>query len=136
MSRLYDVFDPEFHDDPFPVYTRLRDDFPAYRDDELGFWALSRFDDVFTAATDPETFSSYAIEAEALLPQLNFLDGARHRELRRVGFPRLHAASRCGPRASRRRRGPRTPRRHRTGEVVVILSPTSARPSRAGLSVH
>ena len=50
--------------------------------DPRGFWALSRFDDVFAAATDPETFSSYAVEAQALLPQLNFLDGSRHRDLR------------------------------------------------------
>jgi cytochrome P450 len=82
VTRIYDVFDPEFHDDPFPVYARLRDELPVYHDDERGFWALSRFADVFAAATDVETFSSYAVEAEALLPQLNFLDGARHRDLR------------------------------------------------------
>ena len=82
MNRLYDVFDPGFHDDPFPVYARLRDEFPVYHDDERGFWALSRFADVFGAATDVETYSSYAVEAEALLPQLNFLDGARHHDLR------------------------------------------------------
>lgn len=82
MTRLYDVFDPGFHQDPFPVYRRLRDEFPVYRDEQYGFYALSRFADVFAAATDAATFSSYAVESEALLPQLNFLDGARHRDMR------------------------------------------------------
>jgi len=82
MARIYDVFDPAFHQDPFPVYRRLRDEFPVYRDEQYGFYALSRFDDVFAAATDAATFSSYAVESEALLPQLNFLDGTRHREMR------------------------------------------------------
>ena len=82
MARLYDVFDPAFHADPFPVYARLRDEFPVFRDEQYGFYALSRFADVFAAATDAATFSSYAVESEALLPQLNFLDGARHRDMR------------------------------------------------------
>lgn len=82
MTRIYDVFDPAFHQDPFPVYARLRDEFPVYRDEQYGFFALSRFADVFAAATDAATFSSYAVESEALLPQLNFLDGARHRDMR------------------------------------------------------
>ena len=25
MARIYDVFDPSFHEDPLPVYRRLRD---------------------------------------------------------------------------------------------------------------
>jgi cytochrome P450 len=82
MDTLYSVNDPEFHDDPFPVYKRLRDEFPVYHDEERRFWALSRFADVFGAATDVDTFSSIVVEAEALLPQLNFLDGARHHDLR------------------------------------------------------
>lgn len=82
MTRIYDVFDPAFHQDPFPVYARLRDEFPVYRDEQYGFFALSRFADVFAAATDAATFSSYAVESEALLPQLNFLDGIRHRDMR------------------------------------------------------
>jgi cytochrome P450 len=82
VTRLYDVFDPAFHADPFPVYRHLRDDYPVYRDKERGFWALSRFEDVFAAATDAEAFSSYAVESQALLPQLNFMDGDYHRDLR------------------------------------------------------
>jgi cytochrome P450 len=46
------------HEDPYETYRRLRDEAPAYRNDELGFWVLSRFDDVIGAFRDHQTFSS------------------------------------------------------------------------------
>ena len=46
------------HDDPYDTYRRLRDEAPAYWNDELRFWVLSRFDDVQNAFRDHETFSS------------------------------------------------------------------------------
>jgi cytochrome P450 len=55
------VFDPygvEFFNDPYPLYQRLRDECPVYHDAELGFYALSRHDDVAHALKDFETFSS------------------------------------------------------------------------------
>ena len=55
------VFNPyafAVHDDPYETYRRLRDEAPAYRNDELGFWVLSRFDDVLDAFRDFATFSS------------------------------------------------------------------------------
>ena len=33
-------------DDPYPVYRTLRDDHPVYHNEDMGFWALSRFEDV------------------------------------------------------------------------------------------
>ena len=36
----------------------LRDEAPAYRNEALGFWALSRHADVLAAFKDPETFSN------------------------------------------------------------------------------
>ena len=39
---LLDPYDYDFHEDPYPYYKRLRDEAPLYRNDELGFWALSR----------------------------------------------------------------------------------------------
>ena len=50
MERIYDVSDPAFHADPFPVYRRLRDEFPVYHDPERQSWVLSRFEDVHAAA--------------------------------------------------------------------------------------
>jgi cytochrome P450 len=46
------------HEDPYETYRRLRDEAPAYRNDDLGFWVLSRFEDVLGAFRDHETFSS------------------------------------------------------------------------------
>ncbi|HTX11538.1 MAG TPA: cytochrome P450 [Solirubrobacteraceae bacterium] len=53
------VFEPlELHDDPYPLYRRLRDERPAYADPDGRFWALSRHADVQAAARDWERFSS------------------------------------------------------------------------------
>ncbi len=48
----------EIHEDPYPVYRRLRDEAPLYRNEELGFWALSRHADVLAAFKDSARFSS------------------------------------------------------------------------------
>jgi cytochrome P450 len=42
----------------FPHYARLRDEAPVAWNDEKGFWAVSRWDDVMAVSTDPETFCS------------------------------------------------------------------------------
>jgi len=54
-------FDPyayEVHEDPYPLYARLRREAPVYRNDDLGFWALSRHDDVLAAFKDHRRFSN------------------------------------------------------------------------------
>jgi cytochrome P450 len=43
---------------PFPVYRQLRDEAPVYHNEDIGFWALSRYDDVVAAHLDTDTFSS------------------------------------------------------------------------------
>ena len=43
---ILDPYDYDFHEDPYPYYQRLRDEAPLYRNEELGFWALSRHADV------------------------------------------------------------------------------------------
>jgi cytochrome P450 len=55
------VFDPyayEVHEDPFPIYRRLRDEAPAYWNETLRFWALSRHADVLAAFKDHARFSN------------------------------------------------------------------------------
>jgi cytochrome P450 len=54
----WDPFDEVIDDDPYPVWRRLRDEAPLYRNDRFDFWALSRFADVEAAHRDPATFSS------------------------------------------------------------------------------
>lgn len=54
----YSPFSPAVQADPYPVYRRLRDYAPLYRNEKLGFWAVSRYDDVVAISRDWETYSS------------------------------------------------------------------------------
>ena len=54
----FSPYDYLIHEDPYPVYARLRDEAPLYRNCELDFWALSRHQDVAGAFRDPAQFSS------------------------------------------------------------------------------
>jgi len=48
----------EIHEDPYPTYQWLRDNAPVYRNDDVGFWALSRYADVLAAFKEPLLFSN------------------------------------------------------------------------------
>ncbi len=54
----YNPYRFSVHDDPYAVYQRLREEAPAYWNDELRFWALSRFEDVLEGFRDFATLSS------------------------------------------------------------------------------
>lgn len=54
----YNPFSHEIVDNCYAVYKQLRDEAPVYRNPELGFYALSRYEDVVAAHLDPVTFSS------------------------------------------------------------------------------
>ncbi|MFC4906235.1 cytochrome P450 [Actinomadura gamaensis] len=58
MDPSYSPYDYAVHEDPYPLYARLREEAPLYRNEELGFWALSRHEDVAKAFRDFATFSS------------------------------------------------------------------------------
>ena len=47
-----------FHEDPYPIYARLRREAPVYHNAADGFWALSRHDDVLAAFKAPRSFSN------------------------------------------------------------------------------
>jgi len=64
---LFDPYDYSFHDDPYPMYARLREEAPVYRNDERDFWALSRNADVLDAFRDSSRFSSaYGVTLDAM----------------------------------------------------------------------
>jgi cytochrome P450 len=54
----YSPYAYEIHEDPYPTYARLRAEAPVYRNDELGFWALSRHADVLRGFRDVPLFSN------------------------------------------------------------------------------
>lgn len=87
---VYDPYDYELDADPHPVWRRLRDEAPLYRNDRYGFYALSRFQDVLDATLDVETFSSAhgtVLEMIDEIPDpapLLFMDPPQHTRLRRL----------------------------------------------------
>jgi len=56
--REFDPYAWDFHEDPYPTYRWLRDEAPLYRNESIGFVALSRYDDVLAAFKDTEHFSN------------------------------------------------------------------------------
>ena len=59
MSEIYyDPYDFEIDADPHPVWRRMRDEAPLYRNDRYEFWALSRYEDVASGLTDWRSYSS------------------------------------------------------------------------------
>jgi cytochrome P450 len=92
----YDPFDDNVQLDPYPSYEALRRHGPVYRNEEKGFWALHRFDDVWSAVHDPGTYSSARgvfisrgsdpdeDKASSFAPMLIMMDAPRHTKLRAV----------------------------------------------------
>lgn len=91
---VYNPYAFALHDDPYETYRRLRDEEPAYWNDDLRFWVLSRFDDVLEAFRDHETYSSaggVALEArrpigtvDAAFQQMIDLDPPDHTAFRSI----------------------------------------------------
>ena len=54
----FDPLSTEFFEDPCEMYRWLRDEAPVYHDEELGFWAVSRYDDCVEVHRDVATYTS------------------------------------------------------------------------------
>ncbi|HEX7135370.1 MAG TPA: cytochrome P450 [Iamia sp.] len=54
----FDPYSEAFFEDPWDVYRWLRDEAPVYHHEELGFWAVSRYDDCVEVHRDTATFTS------------------------------------------------------------------------------
>ena len=84
----YNPFDWETAHNPYPVYRQLRDEAPVYRNEQFGFWALSRYADVVAAHLNSDDFSSahgVTIEgAEKDAPFLIVKDAPEHTAHRRI----------------------------------------------------
>lgn len=84
----YDPTDWSTQIDPYPTYARLRDEAPVYHNEKMGFWALSRFEDVWDAHLDWETFSSawgQTLEKTMTpLPLMISMDPPKHTRVRQL----------------------------------------------------
>ena len=83
----YDPLDHELHEDPYPVYKKLRDTAPLYRNEERGYWVLSRYQDCLMALRNFKTFCNrYGNQLEPVteeqLPTVLTYDPPHHTRLR------------------------------------------------------
>jgi len=75
----YDPYDFTIDDDPYPIWKRLRDEQPLYRNERFDFFAVSRFTDVEACSRDWQTFISSKgtllelIRADVALPRGMFI---------------------------------------------------------------
>ena len=88
----YDPYDYAIDADPYPIWKRLRDEAPVYWNEQHGFYALSRYDDVLNGLLDTETFvSSHGIVLEMItdepydnIPMMIMKDPPEHTKLRKL----------------------------------------------------
>jgi cytochrome P450 len=86
----YDPYDLDIYADPWPTFARLREEAPLYRNEEHGFYALSRFEDVEKGLVDHRTFiSSRGVILEMIKANITFPRGVFIME-----DPPLHTAHR------------------------------------------
>jgi len=58
IELYYDPFDFKIDDDPYPIWRRMRDEAPLYRNERFNFYALSRYEDVARELPNWETYRS------------------------------------------------------------------------------
>lgn len=130
-------YEPFTQDDPFPAYAELRRDEPVMFDERVGYWIVSRYDDIKAVFDDWETFSSENAQAPVR---------ERGPEAKRImeegGFTAYSGLSaRVPPEHTRIRKVAAkafTPRRFKVLEpairanVVRLLEEMLARPERKG----
>src|SRR4029450_4124122 len=88
----FDPYDYEIDANPHPIWRRMRDEAPLYRNEKYDFYALSRFDDVLEASVDAETYSSaYGTVLEMMQDEpitdgamMIWLDPPAHTRLRKL----------------------------------------------------
>jgi cytochrome P450 len=86
----YDPFELETDRDVHSVWRWMRDAAPVYWNDRYGFWAVSRFEDVWAGYHDTATFSStHGVMPESLdepigLPLVIFMDPPEHTCMRKL----------------------------------------------------
>lgn len=92
----YDPFAPEIvRGDPQPIYKALRDESPAHYLERWDAWALSRFEDVWSACMDTESFSAaegttashLLTKVQPVTPMINMMDAPEHPKLRALVKP-------------------------------------------------
>ena len=56
--HAFDPFDKDYLADPYAVYARLHADQPVFFSEELGYWVVSRYDDIKQVLRDAQSYAS------------------------------------------------------------------------------
>ncbi len=86
----YDPFSEAVMKDPYPIYKCLREAAPCYRLEKWDGWALSRFQDIWSASMDAKNYSTTRgttaahlfTKIQPVTPMLNLMDPPQHTQLR------------------------------------------------------
>jgi len=90
---VFDPYDYEFHENPYPLYARLRAEAPVFHAEDDDLWVVSRHADVRSVFRDDETFSNrmgVSLDASAWTPDahkvMSFLalDGPEQTRVRKL----------------------------------------------------
>jgi len=90
---MFDPYDYDFHEDPYPTYQRLRDEDPVHHAISDDLWVVSRHADVHAVLRNDEAFSNrmgVSLDASAWNPMahkvMSFLalDGAEQTRIRKL----------------------------------------------------
>jgi cytochrome P450 len=139
----YGPFDAEIDRGVHAVWKRMREEQPVYWNERYGFWALSRFEDVWTGYHDTETFSStHGVQPEALdkpagLLEAEIDDGGGTRRLTDsafASFVMLLAGAGVENGGAAAELGGRDARRHPRPETSTPPSSFRCRPAPCGFS--
>ncbi len=85
----FDLYSPEFDANPYPAYAELMQNHPCYWSEIAGKWVLTRYEDVFEALHNWQSYSSLQGNLVDELPgragnTLGSMDPPRHDQLRAV----------------------------------------------------
>ncbi|MBV9820608.1 MAG: cytochrome P450 [Actinobacteria bacterium] len=58
MDLVFNPLEYQTQDDPYPIYARLREEAPLYHNEEVDFWALSRYSDIEDGVRNYQRFSN------------------------------------------------------------------------------
>jgi cytochrome P450 len=93
VPLYYDPFDGKIDREVHSIWKRMREEQPVYWNEKYGFWALSRFSDVWEGYHDTATFSStHGVMPESLdepfnMPLVIFMDPPEHDWMRKLVSP-------------------------------------------------
>lgn len=89
VSSPVSLFGAEARIDPYPLYSRVREEQPVYLEPDFGTYALTRYEDVYEVLKDHETYSSaqgispgMRASSGAMLTTMIMMDPPRHSRLR------------------------------------------------------